>query len=696
MFFRKYLRCRRSAAINKWSIGSLGLLGKMNNFSISTRIFAGFSLVLGLAVAIYLVAMASISSINQGLQKVTLGSIPMLEAAGDISRSLLASENDILQLYHSSDEKDQQRLEKRYQQSHDANNKSSEIIMGLVKSEPALYQSFKDTEAIERVFFAKADTVLAEKKSINIANKELKAMASDVNDIGDEVLSAVYDLEGVASKDNSRTRIANVINQLETILDLNKDAMASRLRFSVMNSKSEIFEEIETVEKSIASLRTYTDLYGQPELALFETEFAKFKEALGSENGVLDKKIELLVLIDQAKKSLDSFQTVSETSGKSIVDFNDKVKSYSVEIKNNAENIVASNQRNLSIIAVLALIAASVVAYFVIISIKKPLNSTIASIQRLATGDLTEKFVKHGNDELGVLAENMQVFVASLREMIQEIASNSEMLAATAEETTTISEQSTDNVFRQKEQTDMMVSSINEMTSTVESVANNVTNTQMQVEMAHEEVVNGEKVLQKNIKNIESLAAETEVAAAVISRLNDDTNNISSVLDVIRSVAEQTNLLALNAAIEAARAGEQGRGFAVVADEVRTLASRTHNSTAEIQTLIERLLAGSGEAVDVMTKSQKETHGCVEGIQEVGRMLKSITNSIDTINGMSLQIASAAEEQSVAAKSQRTTIIHIAEISEQASASAKENQVASQELARMAETQMSLLQRFTV
>ncbi|MCW8999089.1 MAG: methyl-accepting chemotaxis protein, partial [Kangiellaceae bacterium] len=311
-------------------------------------------------------------------------------------------------------------------------------------------------------------------------------------------------------------------------------------------------------------------------------------------------------------------------------------------------------------------------------------------------GDLTEKAEIFSEDELGKLSNGFNDLIDALRSMLKEIGSSSQQLSASAEQTSAISSQSNENINHQKEQTDMIATAMTEMTATVDEVANSANNTLMEVQKANNETKDGQAVVQDSIKTINKLASEIESAAVVIDKLDQYSTNIGAVLDVIRGIADQTNLLALNAAIEAARAGEQGRGFAVVADEVRTLASKTQESTSEIQEMIERLQTGTREAVTVMESSRNEAQNSVEQTARAGESLEKITQAVTVINDMSTHIASAAEEQSSVSQEMHQNVSSISEMADKTSQGASENLSASQELARLAEHMQKLVGQFKV
>jgi methyl-accepting chemotaxis protein len=259
-----------------------------------------------------------------------------------------------------------------------------------------------------------------------------------------------------------------------------------------------------------------------------------------------------------------------------------------------------------------------------------------------------------------------------------------------------VMEETKRDTLQQQSETSQVVTAMNEMTATVQEVARHATEAAAAASNADHASVDGKKVVLSTMNAIEALSSEVHSAANVISQLEKDSENIGTVLDVIKGIAEQTNLLALNAAIEAARAGEQGRGFAVVADEVRTLASRTQQSTQEIQTMIENLQVGAQSAVKVMDESRAKAEDSVSQAAKAGGSLEEITHSVSQINDMNTQIATAAEEQSAVAEEINRNIVNISEIVDRTADGANQTSIASEELASLAAQLQQLVNQFKV
>ncbi|MEJ2674107.1 MAG: methyl-accepting chemotaxis protein [Acidihalobacter sp.] len=313
-------------------------------------------------------------------------------------------------------------------------------------------------------------------------------------------------------------------------------------------------------------------------------------------------------------------------------------------------------------------------------------------------GDLTRRMVVHERgDELDHLSAAFNRFVERVQRLVGQVAGSTAQLSAAAEELSATSEESSGHVERQQSETEQVATAMNEMSATVQEVAKNASEAAQAARAADgEEAKQGREVVGAAVQAIDALAAEVEQAAEVIQGVEGDSEEIGRVLEVINGISEQTNLLALNAAIEAARAGEQGRGFAVVADEVRTLARRTQDSTEEIRGMIERLQGGAKNAVGVMQTSRERARSGVEQARGAGQSLESITRSVGQINDMNALIATAAEEQTAVAEEINRNVTSISASTQQTAGASQQTAAASEELARLAAQLQGLVGQFKV
>ncbi|MCA3903835.1 MAG: methyl-accepting chemotaxis protein [Gammaproteobacteria bacterium] len=297
--------------------------------------------------------------------------------------------------------------------------------------------------------------------------------------------------------------------------------------------------------------------------------------------------------------------------------------------------------------AVVALVLGLVAAYLIALGITNPINRAAKAMAEIAhgDGDLTLRLDDSAKDEVGELARQFNHFVTKVHDTVVEANQVSQHLNSAAEQLSQVTEQTGNNIQRQQQETEQVATAMNEMVATVQEVAYNASEAADATEAANKATINGQSIVESVVGGINQLLSDIEQTGQVLEKLEQQSVDIDTVLEVIRSIAEQTNLLALNAAIEAARAGEQGRGFAVVADEVRALASRTQQSTEEIQRIIEQLQQGAKQAVSVMQHSIDSTQTSVEQAEQAGASLHEITSTVDTINAMNIQIASAASEQ---------------------------------------------------
>ncbi|TDJ77396.1 methyl-accepting chemotaxis protein [Pseudomonas putida] len=376
-----------------------------------------------------------------------------------------------------------------------------------------------------------------------------------------------------------------------------------------------------------------------------------------------------------------------------LIDYNTK----GAESASQRSSDVADQAFNVIIGALLVIVLALVaIATLLTRSIVMPLADAVAVAERVATGDLTEQIQVKGRDEPALLLMALARMQTNLRETIRTIAASSNQLASASEELHTVTEDTSRGLHQQSAEIDQAATAVNQMTAAVEEVANNAVSTADASQGADHSTRDGRDQVNQALASIQQLVEDVTGTSAEIEQLASSANEISQVLDVIGSIAGQTNLLALNAAIEAARAGEAGRGFAVVADEVRALAHRTQQSTAEIEQMIASIQNGTERAVTAMHSSQGRASGTLEIAQGAGQALEVIAEAIASINQRNLVIASASEEQAQVAREVDRNLVNIRDLAMQTSAGANQTSAAAQDLSRLAVDLNGMVAQFKV
>ncbi|TVT83294.1 methyl-accepting chemotaxis protein [Pseudomonas sp. H3(2019)] len=497
-----------------------------------------------------------------------------------------------------------------------------------------------------------------------------------------------------ASADNAVAHVAEVeaallqgdsVAQFNSVIELSKLIQQARFQVRGYTYSAKVEAEqpaLDAIDNALKNLKTLP-------AKLPDQHTSNLQQATDS---LIGYRAAVSQFRDSQVASVDALKRMA-TQGDRLMDLSKQLTQAQILVRD-AETEKAKN--TLMLVTLLALAFGLLAAWSITRQIVIPLNQTLKVAERVAAGDLTHNLISQRRDELGQLQCAMQNMTVGLRELIGGISEGVTQIASAAEELSAVTEQTSAGVNSQKVETDQVATAMNEMAATVQEVARNAEEASEAAVAADQQAREGDKVVGEAIAQIERLATEVGNSTEAMGHLKRESDKIGSVLDVIKSVAQQTNLLALNAAIEAARAGEAGRGFAVVADEVRSLAQRTQKSTEEIEELIVGLQSGTQQVATIMDNSRSLTDSSVELTRRAGGSLSNITRTVSAIQAMNQQIATAAEQQSAVAEEINRSVLNVRDVSDQTSAASEETAASSVELARLGTHLQMLVAKFRV
>ncbi|MCK9714641.1 methyl-accepting chemotaxis protein [Pseudomonas syringae pv. syringae] len=488
----------------------------------------------------------------------------------------------------------------------------------------------------------------------------------------------------------SLDRFAEVSIRLRVLsyrLLVNRDPETQQKTIELMAMRNKQISDAQTVYEKLISAPEERNLYSQ------------YVQLLGQYRQLEDrlKTLSRANNIDQLQELLNN-EMVSNSDQMNVV-LRKLVEINTAQLNEVKEQ--ASSEYDSAFNMVIGLLIAAtlltlVFAWMLIKSITTPIATALLAAETIAQGNLTRPISIDGTDEAGRLLLAMKTMQDKLRDTLQGISGSATQLASAAEELNAVTDESARGLVQQNDEIEQAATAVNQMTSAVEEVARNATSTSQASRSAATSAGDGRDLVQETVSAIERMSGDVQGTAELIISLANESRDIGKVLDVIRGLADQTNLLALNAAIEAARAGEAGRGFAVVADEVRALAHRTQQSTSEIERMISSIQTGTEQAVSSMRNSTERAESTLNIAKGAGQALNTINSAVEEINERNMVIASAAEEQAQVAREVDRNLVNIRDLSAQSTNGANQTSAASTELSRLAIDLNGMVARFAL
>ena len=671
--------------------------------TVATRVIGGFVAISALLIVISVVSLYNLNSIGSATEEVNDVALPTVAGSNALKASFLNMGRLTFESYIEEDLNGLKDKRASFNSAKDTFESEYKKLAQAVNNEPELKSTLNTVRESYEAYITNVEAMYKNHQMYLDIRNTIQDRLGDAEDNADDASTYLLDFSDLdaVQRDSNLRRAAEIGGQLET-------SLLSLLTVSYEYIKTETLVRSQTLgnEVDLVVEKVVTQLSDMMQTAGGRDDSGTLDDindlvnnainAIKANDGVVQLHVDRLERRNDAEKALnasDSNIAQAVVALENLLNLADKKATH---VESQVNGAITTGNTVVIVVVLISIAVAAIIGFATVRAITRPLYRVNELLTVASSGDLTHRLDDSAQDEFGLLARNCNTLIGNLKELITAINVRAEQLAAASEQTSAVTAQTTHSIQDQKSQIGQVATATTEMHSTSQLVVQNAEDTLSQIRHADAEAENVRQISLENKDTIEILSRDVQEAADVINKLHQDSASIGGILDVIRGVADQTNLLALNAAIEAARAGEQGRGFAVVADEVRTLASRTQESTQEINAMIEVLQAGAEKAVSVMNQGKEQTAACVAQTEKATQALDIISDAVHKAHDVSSQIEQSAREQNTVSQEISEKLETIVGIAEETTAGAQQTSESSHEVARLAEELQQSIRQFKV